>query len=1228
MHPSNDSPDIRVAIVTMDRHLAGATERAEQALKQDLPNLKLTLHAASDWEHNAEALATCRDDIARADIIVASMLFMEDHVNPVLDALQARRDHCDALVACMSAGEVVRLTRIGRLDMSAKQGGPMALLKRLKGERKKTQTSSGAKQMAMLRRLPRILRYIPGTAQDLRVYFLTLQYWLASSDENLAGMVRLLVNRYADGEREGVRGALKARPPVDYPDDGLYHPRLAERITVDRAALPAPANANATERRGVVGLLVMRSYVLANDTGHYDAVIAALEARGYQVVPAFASGLDATATIESFFLDADGATIDALVSLTGFSLVGGPAYNDSAAAQELLARLDVPYIAAHALEFQSLEQWQASDRGLMPVEATINVAIPEIDGATGSIVFGGRIDGEREMSGHPERIERLAARVDRQINLRRTPRASRRLAITVFGFPPNAGNVGTAAFLSVWASIYQTLKALVDDGYDVELPESVDALREAIVGGNAEAHGTTANVHASIPVDDHVAREPYLDAIEAAWGAAPGKHNSDGRRIHILGARFGNVFIGVQPAFGYEGDPMRLLFEHGFAPTHAFSAYYRWLREDFAADAVLHFGTHGALEFMPGKQAGLTGECWPDRLIGDLPNIYLYAANNPSEGTLAKRRSAATLVSYMTPPLAQAGLYREWLDLKESLSRWRQCGPDHVAEAERLAEVIQAQAAGLDLCEPEPAWPDANDEIARLSRQVVEVEGALIPEGLHVLGAPADSKRQHELLRAVADANYDLALDDDALSAFLADPTAHRIEGLDDEQHDKLRALAVALADNTEIKSLLAALDGRFVRPVAGGDILRNPAVLPTGRNLHGFDPFRLPSAFAISEGRRHAELLLERHRADGHDYPASIALVLWGTDNLKTEGAPIGQALALMGAKPRHDSFGRVAGAELIPLSELGRPRVDVVLTLSGIFRDLLPLATRMLAEAAWLAATAEDESATDNPIRAHALAYQAEHDCDLETAALRVFSNADGAYGANVNLLLDSSAWGDENELAETYSQRKCFAYGRKGEPVKQPELLAAALSHVELTYQNLESVELGVTTISHYMDTLGGISRSVARARGGQQPTCYIGDQTKSRATVRTLREQITLETRTRMLNPKWQEGLLSHGYEGVRQIEEHITNTMGWSATNEAVAPWVYQRISETYLLDETMRNRLAELNPTASARMANRLLEAQERNYWAPDDDMLDALRAAGDDLEDRLEGIHPEAATA
>ncbi len=1196
----------RVVIVTMDSHLSGAAFRAEAELKRDIPGLQLSIHAADEWGSDADKLAECHAAIAEGDIVIATMLFLEDHIRAVQPALAARRDQCDAMICCMSAGEITKLTKLGRFDMSQEASGALAMLKRLRGKPGGDSRKAGAGQMKLLRRLPKLMKFIPGTAQDVRTYFLALQYWLAGSEQNMGSLIRMLVSKYSTGERRVLQGKLTVAAPIAYPELGLYHPRVPGRVVERLDEMPR------TGLAGTVGLVLLRSYLISGNAAHYDGVIDALEAKGLRVIPAFASGLDARPAVEAFFMK-DGVTaVDAVVSLTGFSMVGGPAYNDSSAADVMLTKLDVPYITAHPVEFQTLEQWQLDPRGLLPVEATMMVALPELDGGMSPMTFGGRCGRantdnpcagcvgktcSRDMVSHAERAGTLAARVAKQVALRRTARAARKIALVLFNFPPNAGATGTAAYLAVFQSLHNMMHAMQAAGYDVEVPDTVAELQDSIQKGNADRYGTDANVAVRIPVDDHVRREPYLPQIEKSWGPAPGKVLTDGSALFVMGRQFGKVFVGVQPGFGYEGDPMRLLFETGFAPTHAFSAFYRYLQHDFGAHAVLHFGTHGALEFMPGKQAGLSAECWPDRLIGHLPNFNLYASNNPSEGMLAKRRANAVLISYLTPPVAHAGLYRGLLDLKASLDRWRAMDPETEAEQRsQLTALVQAQAVAVNLGVAEPAWTEVAGEIDRLGVALLELEYALIPNGLHVIGQPPSAQERTEMLDF----------------AGVTEPVERaRLEEL--------------LAQDHELPAVIHALDGGFIRPAPGGDLLRTTAVLPMGRNLHGFDPFHLPSKFAVQDGARQADRLLARHAADGNGVPETVAMVLWGTDNLKSEGGPIAQALWLMGVEPRFDSYGRLSGANLVPLATLGRPRVDVVITLSGIFRDLLPLQTKLLAEAALLAASV-DEPLEQNFIRKHALAFIAEHGGDLEQAALRVFGNADGAYGANVNSLVASGTWNDEDELADAYVSRKGFAYGVSGRPERQSAVLSHVLASVEVTYQNLDSIELGVTTVDHYFDTLGGISRAVRRARGGQAAAVYIGDQTRGDGAVRTLTEQVNLETRTRALNPKWYEGLLKHGYEGVREIEAHVTNTLGWSATTGEVSPWVYQQLAETYVLDDEMRARIAALNPKASAKIVNRLIEATDRNYWSPDQATLDALQRAGEEMEDRLEGVEVEMA--
>jgi magnesium chelatase subunit H len=910
-----DTETYRFVIITLDSHAAGPAARVAESLGQDFPGLQVGVYAAGEWSENPAALEEARQAIASANIVVVNLLFLDEQISAILPDLQARRDACDAMICVIADQQIVNLTKMGDVDLSKPASGAMAILKKLKPKTKKS--SSGEGQMKILRRLPKILRFLPGKAQDLRNYFLTMQYWLDGSDENVEQMLRLLVSRYSN--REDWAG-IEVKAPIDYPEVGLYHPDHPNRVFTDLGELPGPVAPVAT-----VGVLMMRSYILSSDAAHYDAVIKALEARNIRVIPAFSGGLDGRPAIARYFKAETGAAVDTLLSLTGFSLVGGPAYNDSDMAVQVLTDLDVPYLSAHSLEFQTLGQWSGSDGGLGPVETTMLIALPEIDGAINPTVFGGRhsvegcqgchlmCDGagaNKQMSACRERVISLAEKVERIARLRRKQNADKKIGIVLFGFPPNAGAAGTAAYLSVFESLHNTLKRMREEGYQVEVPETVDALREAVLGGNSNTYGQDANVAEHVSADTIVKMTPPLAAIEAVWGPAPGRIQSDGRGVFVLGKHFGNVFVGLQPTFGYEGDPMRLLFEKGFAPTHAFATFYLWLKEIYGADAILHFGMHGALEFMPGKQAGMGARDWPDRLIGEMPNIYLYASNNPSEATLAKRRSGAVTITHLTPPLASSGLYKGLSELKDSLSRWRGMDPTDPMRDE-LETLIADQAEAVDM---------GGVAADALWLKLLETEDALIPDGLHIVGKPMSAEARAEHIKTMADQSPEAIARIDAL-----------------------------LQQETELAGLMKALDARYIAPVPGGDLIRSPEVLPTGRNIHAFDPFRMPTAFAVADGARQADLLIETHKS----LPRSVALVLWGSDNIKSDGGPIAQALALMGCRPRFDAYGRLSGAALIPLEDLGRPRIDVVMTLSGIFRDLLPLQTKMLAEAAYLCAT-----------------------------------------------------------------------------------------------------------------------------------------------------------------------------------------------------------------------------------------------------------------------------------
>merc|ERR1711968_141133 len=677
----------------------------------------------------------------------------------------------------------------------------------------------------------------------------------------------------------------------------------------------------------------------------------------------------------------------------------------------------------------------------------LQVSLPEIDGAIEPVIFAGREGNTGRSVPLPDRVDLLANRALKWANLSKKENKDKKLAVTVFSFPPDKGNVGTAAYLDVFGSIYAVLKQLQKEGYDVgDYPESKEALMEMVLhSADATIQSPELNVAYSMTVAEYEKLCPYAKDLEENWGPAPGHLNTDGKDLLIFSKTFGNVFIGVQPSFGYEGDPMRLLYAKSASPHHGFAAYYTYLEKVFGADAVLHFGTHGSLEFMPGKQVGMSGECYPDRLINSIPNLYYYAANNPSEATIAKRRSYAATISYLTPPAENAGLYKGLKELGELVSSYQGLRENEQRGGAIVNSIVgAARTCNLDKDITDlPAEDfdckemdiDARDTVVgKVYNQLMEIESRLLPCGLHTIGEPPTAEEAiatlvniagidrpedgiKSLPRLIAEsvgrdieeiyrnANAGVLTDvelnqritnanREAVRAMVGQSTdsngrvtevapvfkelgnmfsaisggspmqkALNAQGftISDENLKPLFdyldfCLRQVVADN-EAGALMSALDGKYIIPGPGGDPIRNPDVLPTGKNMHGLDPQAIPTNAAVDVAKVVVDRLLERQKEDTGEYPKSVAFTLWGTDNIKTYGESLAQVLMLLGVRPLADSLGRVNKLELIPLEELGRPRVDVVVTCSGVFRDLFINQMNLMDRAVKLAAEADED-------------------------------------------------------------------------------------------------------------------------------------------------------------------------------------------------------------------------------------------------------------------------------
>ena len=759
--------------------------------------------------------------------------------------------------------------------------------------------------------------------------------------------------------------------------------------------------------------------------------------------------------------------------------------------------------------------------------------------------------------------------------------------------------------------------------------------------------------------------------------------------MFIGGIQFGNIFIGVQPRIGVQGDPMRLLFDKSNTPHHQYIAFYRWISREFQAHAMVHVGMHGSVEWMPGLQTGLTGDCWPDALLGEVPHIYIYPVNNPSESTIAKRRGLATMVSHVVPPLSRAGLYKELPALKELLVDFRERNfsasgsGDGQGDGSGFEEAIMQKAELLNLTDdcPRRTSEGFGDYVSRLYMYVSELENRLISNSLHVFGeaSPLEAQiitvtetlknREEEsrtlpslLMTASGKNGHFNSYEEVASRSRKGEEEAIRLrewidtacrEFVQQVLFDRKNALAsfasitggsklpaeympfieqliregsqllFALRDNTgEMDALLKVLDGRYISSGPGGDLVRDGVnVLPSGRNIHSIDPWRIPSVLAFKRGSLIADSIVKKHLEENDgQYPETIAQVLWGLDTIKTKGEAVAVVIRLLGAEPSYDAFGKISHYSLVPLEKLRRPRIDVLMQLSPIFRDAFGLLMDQLDRLVKEAARA-DEPVEMNYVKKHvdeALASGME----FESATARQFTQAPGAYGTYVDDMIEDSAWESENDLDDLFIRRNSSAYGggRKGE--NESAILQKMLGSVDRVVHQVDSTEFGISDIDHYFSSSGSLQLAARRrnTKGGDIKLNYVESFT-SDIKVDDAEKSLRIEYRSKLLNPKWFEGMLKHGHSGAGEISNRVTYMLGWDAVTKSVDDWVYTKTAETYALDPVMKERLATLNPQAIKNIVGRMLEAHGRGMWKADQSMIDELQEIYADLEDRLEGM-------
>ncbi|MET8119984.1 cobaltochelatase subunit CobN [Micromonospora sp. NPDC005189] len=1099
-------------------------------------------------------------------------------------------------------------------------------------------------------------------------------------------------------------------------------------LTGEGFAPPAPTPAYgvhgahlADPYRPTVGIVFYRAHALAGNTGFVDVLVEAVRAAGGNPLPIFCGslrGLTADSGPFGLFARCDALLVTVLAAGGAVAADASGGGDSDAWDVGALAALDVPIIQALCLT-STRAQWARSDAGLSPLDAAMQVAIPEFDGRIVTVPFSFKqidADGLSVYAADEERAARVAGIAVRHARLRYVPNADKRIAVLLSSYPTKHSRVGNAVGLDTPVSAVRLFAALADAGYhlgDAPLPDDGDALIHALIAaGGHDVEWLTpeqlAAAEARVPGQtyrrwfDQVPAE-LRERMREHWGEPPGELYTEGGDIALAGLRFGNVVLLIQPPRGFGENPIAIYHDPDLPPSHHYLAAYRWLAAPvadggFGADAVVHLGKHGTLEWLPGKGLGLAADCAPDAVLGDLPLVYPFIVNDPGEGTQAKRRAHAVVIDHLVPPMARAETYGDLAKLEQLLDEYatvQALDPAKVPTVRaQIWDLVRAAELHHDLnAEAMPDADDFDDFVLHLDGYLCEVKDVQIRDGLHILAdAPTGEPRVNLVLavlrapqiwggaRALPGLRQALAvaygLDEQALLASpgqrLALPTAltevvdgpagtaadavDLIEALarrlvigmetldwDAETVDAvveevtgqpirdvaavLRFAATELVprlDRTtdELRNTLGALDGRFVPPGPSGSPTRGLVnVLPTGRNFYSVDPKAIPSRNAWDVGVALADSLLARHLADTGAYPRSVGLTVWGTSAMRTQGDDIAEVLALLGCRPVWDDRSRrVTGIEVVSTAELGRPRVDVTVRISGFFRDAFPHVVALLDDAVRRIA-ALDEPDEENYLRAHVAVDLAEHG-DERRATARIFGSKPGAYGAGLLPLIDARTWRSDADLAEVYAVWGGYAYGRGLDGREARADMERSFARIAVAVKNQDTREHDIVDSDDYFQYHGGMVAMV-RHLTGTSPQAYVGDSAMPHdVRTRTLGEETRRVFRARVVNPKWIAAMRRHGYKGAFELAATVDYLFGYDATAGVVDDWMYEHLAAAYLFDETTREFLEQSNPWALRGITERLLEAADRGLWAtPEPTTLDRLRdtylASEGDLEDR-----------
>lgn len=1078
-------------------------------------------------------------------------------------------------------------------------------------------------------------------------------------------------------------------PPSPICWAGIYHPGMEKNFMTD---LTSYEKTFLREGRPTVGLLFYRDEWIWDDLHYQKAFIEEAERQGLNVIAVFTNGLPdpklgmptIREVFEKYFMKEGKPLVDVIVNVMKFSFTTSGSISIKA-----LEEMGVPVLEAYSL-IAPKEEWEASPEGMNAMEISISVTMPEFDGIIHGMPIAAKHvkeDGEVEYLPIPERMRAMVSRAGAWARLHRKPNAEKKIAIIFHNYPPKNSNIGSAYGLDSIESVRRLLGFMKDAGYQVDfIPEDTEAFMKRLTAQatndrsmlTEEQEAACQKVPKKLYCDLFAAfPEETQRQMEKDWGKAPGRvMTTESGDILVPGLMDGHIFLTVQAPRGYGFDASKIYHDPFIAPTHQYLAYYQWIRDVWGADAVLHVGTHGNLEWLPGKSAGMDRGSYPDLALGSLPNIYPYHMTITGEGIQAKRRGGACLVDHLPAPMEEAGTYEELAELEQAMDEYAHFEKSEPETAKRLVPRIRelAEKASLD-GEVPYTEADLAGYLSRLHCYIEDLKNSECHVGLHILGEmPKGETLIHEILALLRLPNGDipsiceLLAEEEGTSvdtllgqaqtlypngltggewmARLQKKAEGLVRKLAELHFDKEKAKALGtereqpllrfvceevyprLAETKkEMEHTLRGLSARYIVPgISGSPHAGGVSLLPAGVNFYGIDPRRLPTRTAWEVGKELGDQVISQYIESEGRYPESVGMVFWSGANMRSHGQCIAEFLYLMGIRPIWEPGSLyVKRLEPIPLSELKRPRIDVTARISGLFRDTMPSVVSLMDRAVLLAASLA-ENDEDNYVRKHISEdsrIMEEKGSPKEEAwreaAYRIFGDAPGTYGAGVAALLEEKNWDSLNDLANVFIRWGGHAYGSKSNGSYKPELFRERLSHMEVTIKNEDNHETNMMSSDDYNAYHGGLIAAV-RSCSGKKPHAYEGDSSdRSRIKVRTVEAAAKRIFRTETVNPKFIEGLMQHGYKGAADLSNRVAVSFQWDATSDVMEDWMYEKLSAAYALDPKVQDWMKRVNPWALSRITETLLEAARRGLWQAKEETVDALKKLYLEVEGEIE---------